>query len=101
MPSRSTGSWAAPLSFCPTRCQVPVRSTCADAGAADSETAATESAHIHMYFVMASPGCRTGCRIPFAAVAFLFEHRRRQSGVGQELRIVDLSRDGEPLLTIR
>src|SRR5688572_15610938 len=101
MPSRSTGSCAAPLSFWPTRCHVPVRSICADTGPADSERAATESAHIHRDFFMASPGRRTGGRIPLAAVGFLLEHRRRQSGVGQELRIVDLSRDGEPLFTTR
>src|SRR5687768_8722079 len=45
MPRRSTGSFDAPLSFPPTRCQVPVRSTWATTGtAADSTTAVISAA---------------------------------------------------------
>src|SRR6185436_19082419 len=48
-----------------------------------------------------SPSRRARRRIPLAGVGFLLEHRRGQSHVAQILRIFDLRRDREPLLTIR
>src|SRR5215813_5574412 len=107
MPRRSTGSRAAPLSCCPTRCQVPVRSTWADAGAAaNNNTVKTANCQrrtlgFTMTSPITSPSRRTRRRIPFAAVRFLLEHWRDQSHGGQILRILDLRRNGEPLLTVR
>src|SRR5262245_26609759 len=98
MPRRSTGSRALPLSFCPTRCQVPVRSTWANAGVA---AITHEIRTANRKRRMASPPRRTGGRVPSGAVRFLLEERRRESRVAQILRIVELRRDREPLLTIR
>src|SRR5688500_970196 len=98
MPSRSTGSYDAPLSFPPTRGHVPVRSTWATTGTADSMTS---SAAMPGFSNVISPPRRTGRRIPLAPVGFLLEYRRGQPDVGQIPGIFDLRRDREPLLTIR
>src|SRR4029450_1325917 len=95
IPRRSTGSCEAPLSFCATRCQVPVRSSWADAGVTVSThecTTTTINAAKPGFssFIFASPSRRTRRRIPLLPVGFLLEDRRRHSHVGQILAIVEL-----------
>src|SRR5687767_8045297 len=96
MPSRSTGSRAAPLSDCPLRAHVPVRSTCASAGTAEKTASATTAT-----FLMRLPLRRAWRGVPLRAVRLLLEHRRSEPGRAQVLRIVDLRRDRQPHLAIR
>ena len=108
----STGSRAAPLSLAPTRCQVPVRSTWADAGAATRRRDDALPRHVgpdrpwlwplgfaHCLVILTTSPNRDSD--PTCSRWVPLEYWRDQSHVGQIPRILDLRRDREPLLAIR